>query len=108
MTAVEIVLDRVRQGELLKPLRRFPILKSAFSRATVAKAAREGRLPATRIGGNRNADWLTTESIVLEFLSGKIFESAKIEPPAPAKSSHEDAVSRLKKRGLVRTPKRGI
>lgn len=93
------IFERVNQGESLLRLFEVPILKK-LHRATVWRWAKAGKIPSVRLG----RDFFTTARAVEEFLAAKNQTPAEIQ--AGINASHQEAVEKLRARGLVGSAKK--
>jgi hypothetical protein len=94
MTAAQTILHRVTGGEEMLRIFNVPCLKH-FNRATVWRWAKAGKFPTIRFG----RDYFTVASLVNECFAD--LNKTKADLKKEAKSSHEKAMEKLRKRGLV-------
>jgi hypothetical protein len=94
MTDAQIILQRVTAGEEMLRIFNVPCLKH-LNRATVWRWAKAGKFPTIRFG----RDYFTVASLVNERFAelNKTTSDLKRE----ARASHEKAIEKLRKRGLV-------
>ena len=94
MNAAQTILHRVTGGEEMLRIFNVPCLKH-FNRATVWRWAKAGKFPTIRFG----RDYFTVASLVNEYYA--YLNKTKADLKKEAKASHEQAMEKLRKRGLV-------
>ena len=94
MTDAETILHRVTGGEEMLRIFNVPCLKH-FNRATVWRWAKAGKFPTIRFG----RDYFTVASLVNEYFAD--LNKTKADLKKEARASHEQAMEKLRKRGLV-------